>query len=69
MREAFEQRINRAIRAEHGQALDGPETGLLVAITREGEQVRQHDFGLHTAIAQRAQPPQREGALGGILAN
>src|SRR6266478_2232742 len=47
----------------------GPEARLLVAIMRESEQVRKYKFWLHAAIAQRAETPQGEGALGGIFAN
>src|SRR6266446_9977316 len=69
VRGAIEQGIDGAIGAEHGEALDGPEARLLVGIMSEREQVREHDFWLHAAIAQSAETPEREGALGGILAN
>src|SRR6266478_4403671 len=69
MGETVEQGIDSAVGAEHGQAFDGPEARLLVAIMRESEQVRKYKFWLHAAIAQRAETPQGEGALGGIFAN
>src|SRR5258707_4732911 len=41
----------------------------LVTIADEGEQVVEHKFWLHAAIAQSAETPQREGTLRGIFAN
>src|SRR6202043_2813416 len=58
MRETIQQRINRAICAKHCEAFYGPETSLLVAVAREGEQVGEHKFRLHAPIAPRAQSPQ-----------
>ncbi len=69
MRKAIQQGIDRAIRAKHCEAFHGPEARLLVAVMRECEQVRQDKFRLNAAIAQGAEPPQPEGALGGIFAN
>src|SRR5712672_820149 len=69
MGETIEQRIDSSIGAQHGEAFDGPETGLLVTIADEREQVVEHEFWLHATVAQSAETPQSEGALRGIFAN
>src|SRR5712672_3518665 len=69
MGETIEQRVDGAIGAQHGEAFDGPETSLLVTIADESEQVVEHEFWLHTTVAQSAEAPQSERTLRGIFAN
>jgi hypothetical protein len=62
-------RIDGFRSAQHCQSFDGPETYPLIPIARIAKEGGQYRGGLNAAIAESAEPPEREIATVGIVMN
>ena len=64
-----EKRIDGFLGAQHCQSFDGPEAYLLIRIARIAKERGQYRGGFNAAIAESAEPPEREIATVGIVMN